>query len=224
MPARASLLACLFLSAAALGAQDLSGGYFVAQFWCELNPMVQVPGTVYPLSKEAAVRQILSEARFAFSGMIYGFDFDYTPPDAARGVGEVFTLKPVAEIPWSDPRLRVLDTRVEDGRLIARIVYTLAPFQESWVQGWDSEVYPDWSATGSGSFYRGFSEKLASYRDAIKEAIRGYLRSRVYNKPREVRGEAVLRGAPSTIMSAGKYLTTVTVRFRIERLVPYAVF
>ncbi len=222
------LLAVVFLCAAAgsqsLFGQSLRSDFLVAQLWCELDPLVQEPGQTYPLPKDAAIKQILTEAQFVFGGMLYGFDFVYTPADPARGVADRFKLTPVAEIPWGDPGLHVLQTRTDGSRLFASLLYSLAPFQERWKQSWDSNLFPTASGRGSGSYYGGFPQKLASYRDAIKEAIRGYLRARVYNRPREVRGEVALEGSPSTIIESAKYFTTVTVKLKLDRIEPYKVY
>jgi len=220
----AVVLLCAAVGSRSLFAQNLRSDFLVAQLWCELDPLVQEPGQTYPLPQEAAVKQILSEAQFVFGGMLYGFDFVYTPADPARGVAERFELTPVAEIPWGDPRLRVLQTRTDGSRLIASLLYSLAPFQERWKQSWDSNLFPTATGRGSGSYYGGFPQKLASYRDAIKEAIRGYLRARVYNRPREVTGEVALQGSPSTIIESGEYFTTVTVKLKLDRIEPYRVY
>ncbi len=223
-----ALLAGLLLSAGlaepSLSAQDLRGGFLVADLWCDLEPMVQQPGQSYPLSREAAITQILKEAQFVFSGMLYGFDFVYRPGDPAREVAGLFKLTPVAEIPWGDPQLRVLQTRTDGSRLTASLLYSLAPFQERWKQSWDSNIFPTATGRGVGHYYGGFPQKLASYRDAIKEAIRGYLRARVYNRPREVAGEVALAGPPSTAIESGEFITTLTVKLKIDRIEPYRVF
>lgn len=222
------LLGALLLSAAAGGhalfAQDLRSDFLVAQLWCELDPLVREPGQTYPLPQDAVIKQVLTEAQFVFGGMLYGFDFVYTPADPARGVADSFTLTPVAEIPWGDPRLQVLQTRTDGTRLIASLLYSLAPFQERWKQAWDSNLFPTATGRGKGDYYGGFAQKLASYRDAIKEAIRGYLRARVYNRPREVKGEVALLGSPTTIVESGEYFTTVTVKLKLERVEPYRVY
>jgi len=218
-PAVLVIVVLLIVSATALPAQSLRNDYFVHQFWAELEA---TPGA--PRPKDAQTNEILKEAQYVFSGMIYGFSFSYTPPDTTRGVAGSFELKPIAEIKWGDPKLKVLDTRIEKNRLIARVLYTLVPYQESWKQGWDSNVYPTATGRGTSRYFLSYDEKMASYREAMKEAIRDYLRQRIYNKPKKVTGELVLRGSPYTIIDAGRYVTTVTVKLRIDKVEPYTVF
>lgn len=242
---RAALVVLLFVGFSAdLQAQDLRGGYFVHQFWVELEPMAGGPlsnpgpnapagsggsqgstsNPLAPLSQNQAVTEILKEAQYVFSGMIYGFSFSYTPSDAGRGIAGSFELKPVAQIKWGDPHLKVLNTRVEGDRFIARVMYSLVPFQEVWTKGWDSNVYPSATGRGESRYFLSYAQKLASYEDAVKEAIRNYLSQRIYNKPRRIVGQLVLRGGPYTIIDAGKYVTTLTVKLRIDKIEPYTVF
>ncbi|HUZ18324.1 MAG TPA: hypothetical protein VMV68_08040 [Spirochaetia bacterium] len=216
--------ACAGAYALPLFGQDLSHDFYVHEFWTELEPMVFQSGQAGPLTKDEAVRQILTEAQYVFSGELYGFTFSWTPGDPRRAISDSFTLRPVAQIKWGDPNLRVLDTRVENRRLIARVMYTLAPFQESWKQGWDSNVYPTATGRGEGNYLLGFNQKIASYEDAVKEAIHGYLRERVLNRPNKVTGQVVFSGEPYTVIEAGKYVTTLTVKLKIDKVVPYTVF
>ncbi len=196
-------------------------GVLIGEFWCDLEPAVQDDGGPYPLTADAAIRRVLEEARFVFSGMIYGFAFLYTPSDTARQVAEVFVLDPVAEIPWGDDNLSAYDTRVRDGRYFALIRYDLQEFQRPWIRGWESFVHPTAGGSGTGEMLLGYGEKITAYRNAVKDAIRNHLRSVYPNRPREVTGEVVLADPPYCTLDAGAYRALVSVRLRISKVVPY---
>lgn len=217
----------MFCLAGFLSGQESGIAYsdrvLVEEFWCELDPFVR-EADVYPLSKEEISRRLLEEARFVFSGMIYGFSFSYTPLDRARGVKEEFYLSPHAEIPWGDPDLVVLDSGVQGDRFCARIRYTVKLFQERWISGWESATLPIVSGIGVGKVSSGYTEKLASYRDAIREAVRGDQRLKIPNKPREIRGDVVLVSAPYCIVDAGTYTSRLQVKIRISEIVPYRIY
>lgn len=245
-----AVVCLVFLGVASnLSAQQLRNGYYVAQFWVQLEPMsggaLPGPGTsspgaaspsgsagaalpsvpsLPPLQGKQAITEILKEARYVFSGMLYGFSFTYVPADSRRGVAGSFTLTPIAQIKWGDPHLKVLDTHVRKGRLLARVMYTLAPFQKVWQQEWDSNIFPTTSGRGEARYYLSYAQKMASYKDAIKVAIRDYLRRRVYNRPHRVVGRLVLRGNPYTVIDSGRYVTTVRVKLRIKKIVPYSIY
>ena len=94
-----------------------------SSFWFEREPRPLEEYQDGPRSREDAVREMLTEARFVFSGMIYGFSFRYTPGDRKRDIEDLFELIPVAEISWGDSRVSVLETREENNTVYAKLVY-----------------------------------------------------------------------------------------------------
>ncbi|RKX76145.1 MAG: hypothetical protein DRP87_12735 [Spirochaetes bacterium] len=192
-------------------------------FWCELEPIIQ-EDEEYPPPRDQMLKQILAEAQFVFSGMIYGFRFVYTPLDLTRNVEEVFILEPLSRILWGDKNLKVESTRTDDDRLYARVRYRLADFQQDWLKLWESTTLPTASGTGRGDLFGGYKEKFTALRQGIKQAIRDYLRERVFNKPKEIRGEVLLMGAPYTIIDSGTYSAKVKIKLKIDEIVPYTLF
>jgi len=196
---------------------------FVEQFWADLEPLEDTD-QFSPASREKVLEHLFDEFRFVFSGMLYGYSFFYTPGDNQRGVEEQFELTPLSEIPKGDPSLRILETRIEKARLLVRASYALKGFQQSLRNGWESSALPFAGGIGEASLYRGVEERRKAIEAGIKEAIRNYLRERVFNKPKEVRGELVLWSAPRIIVDSGAYKATVRIKLRVEEIVPYSVF
>ncbi len=192
--------------------------------WADLEPFVRVGQDPYPLSTETAERRILEEARVLLSAMVYGYTFDYIPFDAARKVLETFQLTPVAQIAWGADRVRVVETDVEDTRLYARVSCTLTDFELSRRNAWSSGAVDMATGTGEGDLFKGYTDKITALQNAIKEAIRENLRTRVLNKPREVKGEVLLWEDPRTVVRAGRYFTTAKVRLHVSEIVPYRIF
>ncbi|MBN2051121.1 MAG: hypothetical protein JW760_11785 [Spirochaetales bacterium] len=191
-------------------------------FWVEYEPIVA--GVAYPQSEEEAARLILEEARFVFSGMIYGFTFRYTPSDTAREVEETFALEPIHAIPWGDENLRITGGRVDREFYRAEVLYRLEDFQEGYLSYWSSNTLPSSSGMGAGDLFQGTEGKYDALREGVKEAIRNYLRPRFFNKPREITGEAVLTEAPYVIIDAGRYHARVRVKLDIRELRPYVIY
>jgi hypothetical protein len=192
--------------------------------WADLEPFVRVGADPYPLSAETAQRRILEEARVLLSAMVYGYSFTYTPSDAVRAVPETFQLTPSAEIAWGADRVRVVESDVEDVRLYARVSFTLSDFEARRRSSWDSSAVAMATGSGEGDLFKGYTDKIVALRNAIESAIKEHLRTRILNKPREVRGEVVLWEDPRTIVRAGKYVTTAKVRLRITEIIPYRIF
>jgi hypothetical protein len=216
----------LFLLALALPSRLLSAQAerLSARPWCDLEPFVRVGTDEYPLSRELAARRILEEGRVVFSAMVYGYTFVYTPSDAARKVEELFELTPVAEVPWGSARLAVGETMVESRRLFSRLSYTLSAAEAQRRASWASSAIPQSTGSGEGSLFGGYTEKLTALRNAMKEAVREHLRTRILNKPREIRGDLVLWEDPQTIVRAGVYTATAKVKLRVREVVPYRIF
>ncbi|WP_455382967.1 hypothetical protein [Salinispira pacifica] len=223
-PSTSTLLPVIICTlAAALSAPLFAESPLRVELSAELRPLV--PDTPEPPTREQVVRLLLEEARFTLSGMIYGFDFVYTPSDPVRKVAESFDLKPVAELPWGDPRLTVIDTRTEEKQLFVRFAYRPADFQSMRLEGWHSSALAHATGLGTSSYLAGPSKgRPASVREAIKNAIREHVRQRVYNRPREIRGSLALLDAPRIIVQGGDYQATVRIALEVSKVVPYTVF
>lgn len=215
--------------------------FLLAEFWVELVPALDesaggtsaldapkeafegeiFPMQAAPLAREDAVRRLLEEAIFVFSGMIYGFRLDYTPLDRDRQVEEYFSAEPVAQIPWGDPHLHALETwRIED-KLYARIRYDLSPDQLRRREAWSSAVHEAASASAIAPLNLGYKGRMEAHRLAIREAFRNHLRSIERNKPRSTFGRCVIDEAPITSLSAGGYRSTIRIRLDVEEVNPY---
>ena len=181
-------------------------------------------GVEYPQTDEDAARLVLEEARYIFSGMIYGFSFRYTPSDNGRRVEEVFELKPLHEIPWGDENLRLVRTTVDREFYRAELRYELEDFQRGRIAFWESNTIPTAAGTGVGDLFIGREGKYEAIRQGIKEAVRNYLRPRSFNKPREITGEIILTGVPYIIIDAGGYHAKVRIKLRITDVLPYSAY
>ncbi|MBI9099586.1 MAG: hypothetical protein JEY91_13995, partial [Spirochaetaceae bacterium] len=84
------------------------------------------PGEEY---EEEVIENLLEEARWVFSAMIYGLKITYTPSDISRSVEQFFEVELLAEIKRGDHRLVVYDTYLEDNLYHLFIRYSLDTYQ-----------------------------------------------------------------------------------------------
>lgn len=180
-------------------------------------------------AKELA-QAVLKEASWVFSGMIWGFTFEYTPSDKARKVSEVFLLQPRGHIQQSSEGLRVLESTVESGVLSVNLLYYPALHEISECKAWNHAPYK--SAQGR-AYSPAFPPVIAMQADervearitamteAIKEAIREYARGITYNKPRIIRGVCGLLAQPQVIITSGQYLAQVKISLQITEIISY---
>ncbi|HAK46501.1 MAG TPA: hypothetical protein DCO79_11365, partial [Spirochaeta sp.] len=77
-----AVILLLSLSAAAISAYsdpEWDPLSYKGNFFVMLEPAGPFEPDVY--DEDKALKQLLDEARYVFSGMIYGFEFDYIPKD-----------------------------------------------------------------------------------------------------------------------------------------------
>jgi hypothetical protein len=191
--------------------------------WVELEPIVRIEPE-YPIPLEKAGVWVLEEARILLSGMVYGWTFVWTPGDVSRKVQDRFDLVPVAEIPWGSERLSARQTQVEEARLFAQVSYTMTPAEQLRRESWAGAVVDAATGTGEAITMKGRQAKLEALANAIKDAVRNHLHTRIFNKPREIRGEAVLWEDPQVWVGQGAYHAVARIRLRVVEIVPYRIF
>lgn len=245
--------ACFALLLCVLGPRDdnLSSGLWaypgdediiVAEFWTELDPITEgrqppdesgepeAASPVEPLigtgviSQEEAIRRTLEEARLVLSGMIYGFEVRYTPSDRAREVEEELDIKALAKIPPGDPALRILKVRTTDNKYFVHMRYNLADFQQRRLQAWGSNTLSVAAGRGTAPLNDGYQAKFESFNQAIKNALRAYLRPRYKNKPSRIQAAVSLQEPPYTVIDAGGYHSKVRIKIDIREIQPYSAY
>jgi hypothetical protein len=198
------------------------------EFWADLEAPPDFDETAPPQKStqaaDEALKRILEEGRYVFSGMIFGFTFSYTPLDRGRNIQEEFTLQPVYQIAWGDPNLFVHQTRREGLRVYARLRYRLHGFQENWYEGNLSNLTSSSAGAGEAPVFAGWQEKLNAIRDSVKNAVREYARGRIDNKPLKVTGTVFFDKAPRMEISSGAFHAVSSVRLKIDNVVSYGAY
>ena len=240
------LLIALFLLPASspLFSSSFDEDVLVFELWVELEPAVEnyrrpdagedLPsiggsGTIGrrsygPISEREAIERVLEEAQIVVSAMIYGYRVEYTPLDRARGVEEQFVLEAVARIERGDRRLQTMDSRRVEGRLYIRFRYDLSEDQILRRSLWGSNTIPSATATGTAPLREGYRGKFLSFEEAVKQGLRGYLRPREYNKPREIVGRVLFIEPPYTRINAGGYHSKLRMKLNLEEVLPYGAY
>ncbi len=201
-----------------LGAVDT---VLLEEFRYNLEPTLD-QGELMPVpseeSREEAARKLLEEARFIFSGMLYGFTFDYRPGDERFEIEDEFSLEPVAEIPPGDEALSIQQSRLEDSTLVVRIRYDMEPFQHGRREAWDSSRIPSASGIGSAPYHKGREQRYTAMEDGVRQAIRNHLRSRIFDRPRRIQGDVLFEEAPEIFVKAGEYRARVQIRLKVRKI------
>lgn len=211
----------LFIAVLVLGFPIFADDVLVAEVWFDASPVLPANHTE---GDAEPAEGLLREARYVFSGMIYGFSFLYTPSDRQRQVAEMFSINPVARIPWGAAGLRVVSTRRDEYRTYGRFYYSPSPSQQARLDAWSSVALPRSTAEARTSIVGGREAKYDAIESAVQEAIRAYLRTRIYNKPREIRGSITFVEPPKVRLDAGAYVARVKVALRVDDVREYQHF
>lgn len=213
----------ILLAAAGLWGQSSVPDLLTGEFWTELDPIIKSSGYEYPVSQETAARRLLEEAVFVFSARVYGFEFEYVPMDAARGIPESFSAVFPAKIPWGDRGVKADSIWVEDNLYWARILYRPKEFEMKRMNVFYSSAVHSSQGTGEAPVQDGLEAKSEALRDSLKQAVRNMLRPSVPNKPARITGRALLAEDPYTIIAAGQYRCTARFFITVENVKEYSV-
>jgi hypothetical protein len=163
-------------------------------------------------------------ARFVLGGMVYGWRVSYTPSDRARRVDEYFTFEPIAEIPDNDPRFSLSGFDPAYPRVSTWAEFALDDDTARRNLYWKSVQFRSADGRGYGDRERESAGIRDAYSDAVRAAVRAYARKLEKNKPKEIRGEVLLRENPRLFTEAGRFVADITVLVNLIEIVPYTTF
>ncbi|MDC7232027.1 MAG: hypothetical protein PQJ58_02255 [Spirochaetales bacterium] len=174
----------------------------------------------YDEIREEAISILLEDARWVFSGLLYGFSFRYIPGNADEGFGELFELEPIHQIPKGDPSLEIY--QVEDDYQTLKVLFYYWP---------DEDQFRRMDISRGGGYQSSAAEggvpmmmegaRIASMEEAVKQALRADLRSVIYNRPLEVDGKVYLSSPPDLSIRSGEYRSRLRILYRRDDLVTF---
>ena len=156
-----------------------------------------------------SIREIKKLAPYVFEGIIFGFDFDYTPSEKTRNVDEYFELNFSREN-YQSHKDFAKHISYEDGFFQDNALYCWAEFHlTDDLYKRDSRKYsismPKTHGRGSGKVRDGEKGIENAFEDAIKKAIRSYAQTITKNKPKEITGTILITGEPRIFIQHGQY-------------------
>ena len=171
-------------------------------------------------NEKEIIRKMLEEARWVFSGMIYGFDIVYTPSDISRSVPRYYKIEPIGEIRFGDKYLEIVDTFLENRILHLFIRYKLDEYQKGRIEYWNSEVFTSSSAYGESLIFNKNS-RIKAIEDAMRLSLESLLKPEVFNKPSLIEAQVLIRSTPYMSLNAGHNRAFVKLRVAIKNVQYY---
>lgn len=148
-------------------------------------------------------KSLLSEARWVYSGMIYGFDFNFSPADHTHGGESEFLLEPKQMLDWGDPRMKAGEIFIQEKMLYCRILYYPDFFQTKWMTTWKNRQAYTGTGAGSSPFLMSGSRQ-AAMKNSVKGLLVKYFKEKEGEKPQRVTGEAAFLSVPEISLRAGQ--------------------
>ena len=171
-----------------------------------------------------AINRTKEIAPFLISGMIYGFNFEYTPYDKRRNVAEYWNFTPIKEISKNTNQLEYKNPIAMENKLVCWVYCDRTKEQTQEFEHWNSVVYPKIKGKGSASIENGFESIKEACSEAAKLAVREYWRTMIKNKPKEISGKLLLIGNPRIYISEGQYVTDLDFFMETDKIIPYTQF
>jgi len=172
------------------------------------------------------INHIKETAPFLINGMLYGWEFIYTPSDKARGVEEYFEIieiQPssgiVNQIEYSSPLVEIEKNQFSCWCECKR---TKAQIQN--YKMWSTIKNPVIRARGYGPVSEGVEGIKLAAQDALKNAVREHYRAIIKNKPKEIRGSVLIRSEPLLGIDAGRYAINLDFFLECDRIIEYTSF
>lgn len=170
------------------------------------------------------LRDLLERARYVFSGMVFGFSFDYDPGERARNNPEELDLRLLGEIPWGYPGLDARQTWQEGEQLYTLIDLDLDDARADRFESWRAAGLPAVGGRGTAPTTAGPGAPIAAMQDAVRAALRSYLRVTVGARPERVTGRLAFDEVPRFFVDQGAYIAEVRIRLDVRDIDPYRVY
>lgn len=198
----------------------------IIDIWAELD--------AFPESKEAAdvdsdpfeysINRIKEISPFLLNGMVYGWNFEYTPSDKLRHVSEYFEMNFINEINFQETPAIYKAPKVIGSNLHSWVEFNRTP-QQIWnLNQWKSINSKKIQGRGKGKISDGLDGIINATKDAVKNAIREYYRSIIKNKPKEIDGKIIIREEPRIGIVEGQYVVDLDFFLETDRIVKYTQF
>ncbi len=173
------------------------------------------------------IARIKETVPFLIEGLVYGWDFVYTPSDKSRAVEEYMEIKPVrGEEKANAARFDIKYSSVwlENNRFNCWIDYTRTAHEVQTYYLWSSIQNPTIQGRGYGDLSLGFDGIKEAAQDALKNAIRDYYRNTIKNKPKEISGRVLLRKTPLLGIDHGRYVINLDFFLECGTILEYTQF
>ena len=171
-----------------------------------------------------AIKSIKSVSAYLINGMVYGWEFSYTPYDKTRGVKEYFEVKEINPVEEIKSRIEYSSPWIDNNVLNCWCDFTRSEYEIQNYYRWSSIHNAVIQGIGYGSVKDGFEGIKIAAEEALKKAVRSHYRSIIKNKPKEIRGKVLIREEPLIGVDSGRYVINLDFFLECDKIIEYKVF
>lgn len=190
----------------------------------ELQVQIKDSDSIFSYS----VRELKNLAPYIFEGMIFGFNFSYTPSDKTRNVNEYFYVNFERQNYLTEQdfkkNISYHNAYVQDNKLICWAEFNLTHGLDKQLERKSSVVMPKIHGKGIGKLSDGEKGIKQAFELAIKNAVREYTRTITKNKPKEINGTVLIKNTPRVYIQNGKYHVDLDFFLEYVTIIDYKIF
>lgn len=194
--------------------------------WAELDayPELEDAQNLDAGQYDYPIKSIRQVAPFIISGMVYGWNFTYTPSDKARGVEEYLEITEIVSSDYLKGGITYTSPWIENNRFNCWCEYKRNDVQVQNYNLWASIQNPVIQGRGYGDLKKGFEGLRDAAYDALKSAIRNHYRNTIKNKPKEITGSVLIRDLPTIGIDSGRYVFNLDFFLEYGKIIGYSVY
>lgn len=163
-------------------------------------------------------------APFLINGMVYGWNFVYTPSDKLRAIQEYFEISPINQISTKENPIVYQNPWVQDNLIHIWAKYTRTKAQASSFQAWKSTGTQKTQGTGTAPVKLGFEGITEATKNAVRDGIRNFYRPIIKNKPKEISGRIIISAEPKIGITQGQYSVKLDFFLETDRIIKHTMF
>lgn len=171
-----------------------------------------------------AVREMKKITPFLLGGMVYGWEFDYTPYDKARGVKEFFEFKEIRPFEGETKFIKYENPWFDESKVHCWVSFERSDAMINSYNHWSDIKNPRILGLGGGSVTKGFEGIQEAAENALKDAVRTYFRKILKNKPKRITGTVLVNKVPAILVKSGNYQIQLDFFLQIGTIIEYSQF
>ena len=171
-----------------------------------------------------SVLQMKKLAPYIINGMVYGWEFVYTPSDSTRGVSEYFEVKPLRDFSEERKLIKYETAIRENSKLHVWVSFKRNSQQRIYYQQWADLQNQKISGIGSGKVEKGFAGINEACDEALKVAVRGHFQKIMRNKPKQITGRVLISDIHGMTVDKGHYKVQLDYFLETVKIKEYNLF